>query len=324
MKILKMFLFYSLITSICSVYCRGGGGGGASQNRRYSASRSASSNSSSSSSSNAKPLDQQSELELPQDFNISNENILTNIIKRSLDPKLIPLSVQKGAQVNAQDSSGYTPLLTLTNNNAIYRRLPQYMSALLQAGALITPEITEGANAGYNAPMLLKKNLAKEIENSNRQHIIRQLQNAREILKTAYLDGQEYQDSGVAYEYLELSPAEKEISRLKKELAQTKRVHKWGQKSPNFNGYVQGNVSCMEFIRGPKQGEVVCFKSGTSMSANQASQKFNQLKSLYEEQTRIMQLINQQQQQPEPSVPSSSSSSVRSEMEFNWRDVDLD
>lgn len=135
--------------------------------------------------------------------------ILYNVIVQEHEPELIPLFVQKGAQVNAQNDYGCTALLTLSNGNPALmgKKLLLYTQYLLEAGASITAKITYGAYIGYTAPTFLKLAL-DEAKKKNDQKRIELLQQARDMMRKKYLESMMYdsEDLDESYEALEEVP----------------------------------------------------------------------------------------------------------------------
>jgi len=126
-------------------------------------------------------------------MNISSWGLLGNVVALDYDPSLIPLYVQYGADVNDVDEEfGWTPLIDVVIGAAIdTKNQYKYISELLKAGALLSPEILDGRNKGLTAPALLREKLDETMARVPRNdQKIADLREIREMMKRAYEEGE--------------------------------------------------------------------------------------------------------------------------------------
>jgi len=123
----------------------------------------------------------------------SKRPILNYVIATGRDPSLVPLYIQRGADVNAiMRSFGGTPLISAVLNSFITQEVrKQYISELLKAGALLSPKILDGSDKGLTAPAILKEQLDRAMARVPRDdQEITDLREIRAMMKRAYEEGE--------------------------------------------------------------------------------------------------------------------------------------
>lgn len=64
------------------------------------------------------------------------------------------------------------------------------------------------------------------------------------------------------------------------------KVIKSASKDKQYVVYMQKDLSCIEFINGPKKGKISCAKKGLSLKPDEAIQEAKQLKLLFNKQNK--------------------------------------